>query len=67
MWAKAEFGAAVAFLKGFTLLTLPEETIEDKKRKRDQMYNGVTEDEIEAHRKRRLLADDPMANYVDDS
>lgn len=42
-----------------------EETQEDKKRKRDQLYSGVTEEEVEQHRKRRLLADDPMANYVD--
>ncbi|KAK6341936.1 mRNA splicing protein [Orbilia blumenaviensis] len=42
-----------------------EETAEDKKRKRDQMHSGVTEEELEQHRKRRLLADDPMANYVD--
>ncbi|KAK6330909.1 mRNA splicing protein [Orbilia javanica] len=42
-----------------------EETAEDKKRKRDQMHSGVTEEELEQHRKRRLLADDPMANYID--
>ncbi|KAF3917254.1 hypothetical protein AA313_de0201882 [Arthrobotrys entomopaga] len=42
-----------------------EETAEDKKRKRDQLYTGVTEEELEQHRKRRFLADDPMANYVD--
>ncbi|EPS36847.1 hypothetical protein H072_9581 [Dactylellina haptotyla CBS 200.50] len=42
-----------------------KESLEDKKRKRDQMYSGVTEEELEKHRKRRLLADDPMANYVD--
>ncbi|KAF3912646.1 hypothetical protein ABW21_db0201228 [Orbilia brochopaga] len=42
-----------------------EELIEDKKRKRDQLNVGVTEQDMEQHRKRRLLADDPMANYVD--
>ncbi|KAK6353396.1 mRNA splicing protein [Orbilia brochopaga] len=42
-----------------------EDLIEDKKRKRDQLNAGVTEEELELHRKRRLLADDPMANYVD--
>ncbi|KAF3941325.1 hypothetical protein ABW19_dt0202819 [Dactylella cylindrospora] len=42
-----------------------EETLEEKKRKRDQLYSGVTEEELEQHRKRRLLMNDPMANYVD--
>ncbi|KAF3930228.1 hypothetical protein ABW20_dc0104262 [Dactylellina cionopaga] len=41
------------------------DTAEDRKRKRDQLHSGVTEEQLEQHRKRRLLADDPMANYVD--
>jgi len=42
-----------------------KETEEDRKRKRDQLLGGVTEEDMENHRRKKTMFDDPMANYID--
>ncbi|TGZ84996.1 hypothetical protein EX30DRAFT_325915 [Ascodesmis nigricans] len=42
-----------------------EDDDKEGKRKLEHMLGGVTEDEMEAYRKRRALAQDPMANFKD--
>ncbi|KAH6874946.1 Pre-mRNA splicing Prp18-interacting factor-domain-containing protein [Thelonectria olida] len=38
--------------------------VKAKKRSREEMLNGVTEDEIDEYRKKRTAADDPMAKML---
>jgi pre-mRNA-processing factor SLU7 len=40
------------------------EDVKPKKRSREEMLNGVTEDEIDEYRKKRTAADDPMAKML---
>lgn len=40
------------------------EDSQSKKRSREQMLNGVSEEEMEEYRKKRTAADDPMAKFL---